>query len=117
MDQLGKVANPARDQLNREKFYFPFPVEYGPARRRVRPSRSASARSFSTLMLNLVLIHAVPPDFRSNGVHLIYHQPPPDQSLVNRVTQFRNYGVPCQESAGTGPGVFKLARVTGAGFS
>ena len=26
MDQLGKVANPARGQLNREKYYFHVPV-------------------------------------------------------------------------------------------
>ena len=26
MDQLGKVANPARGQLNRENEYFPVPV-------------------------------------------------------------------------------------------
>ena len=49
MDQPGKVANPARGQLNMEDEYFPVPVrawEFGLAKR-VRPSRPASARSFS----------------------------------------------------------------------
>ena len=47
--QPGKVANPARDQLNRENKYFPVPVrawEFGLARQ-VRLSRPASAGSFS----------------------------------------------------------------------
>ena len=56
MDQPGKVANPARDQLNRENEHFPVLVralEFGIARR-VRPSRPASACSLSILRLNLV---------------------------------------------------------------
>ena len=47
----GKVANRARGQLNRENEYFSVPVrgrEFCLARR-VRPSRLASACSFSTL--------------------------------------------------------------------
>ena len=47
MDQPGKIANPARGQLNRENEYFPVPVrawEFGLARR-VQPSRPASACS------------------------------------------------------------------------
>ena len=48
MDQPGKVANPARGQLNRKKQYFPVRVvrasEFGLARR-VRQSRPASACS------------------------------------------------------------------------
>ena len=49
MDQPGKVANPARGLLNRENEYLPVPIrarEFGLARR-VQPSRSASACSFS----------------------------------------------------------------------
>ena len=66
MDQLGKVANPARGQLNREKENFPV---RGRAResgltRRVRPSHPAPAYSFSTLRLNLVHTHEIPLDFR-----------------------------------------------------
>ena len=71
MDQPGKVANPARGQLNRENEYSPVPVlarEFGLARR-VQPSRPASACSSSILRLNLVLTHGIPPDFRG-GIHL-----------------------------------------------
>ena len=71
MDQPGKVANPARGQLNRENEYSPVPVrawEFGLARR-LQSSRPASAYSFSILGLNLVFTHGIPPDFRG-GVHL-----------------------------------------------
>ena len=71
MDQPGKVANPARGQLNRENECSPVPVhalEFGLARR-IQPSRPASVCSFSILRLNLVLTHGIPPDFRG-GVHL-----------------------------------------------
>ena len=70
MDQPGKVAHPARGQLNRENEYFPVPVragEFGFARQ-VRPSRPAPACSL-TLRLNPVLTHGIPPDFRG-GVHV-----------------------------------------------
>ena len=40
----GMVANPARDELNREKHFSKFGLT-----RQVWPSRSASAHSFSTL--------------------------------------------------------------------
>ena len=71
MDQPGKVANPARGQLNRENKYPPAPVrarEFGLARL-VQPSCPASAYSFSMLRLNLVLTYGIPPEFRG-GVHL-----------------------------------------------
>ena len=47
MDQPGKVANPARGQLNRENEYFPVRVRAGEIglARRVRQSHPASARS------------------------------------------------------------------------
>ena len=70
-EQPGKVANPARGQLNRENEYSPVLVrarEFGLARR-VQPSRPASACLFSILRLNLDLTHGIPPDFRG-GVHL-----------------------------------------------
>ena len=69
MDQPGKVANPARGQLNRENEYSPVPVragEFGLARR-VQPSRPASA--CSSPYVNLVLTYGIPPEFRG-GVHL-----------------------------------------------
>ena len=52
------IANPARSQLYREnkiRRNFPVPVsaeEFGLAKQ-VRPSRPASARSFSALILNM----------------------------------------------------------------
>ena len=58
MDQPGKVANPARGQLNRENELFSDAVrarEFGFARR-ARTSRPASTCSFSILRLNLVLL-------------------------------------------------------------
>ena len=73
IDQPGKVANPARDQLNREDEYFPVPVrasEFGLARR-VDPSRPAPACSLSVLRLNLVLTHGMPPDFLSGVNSLV----------------------------------------------
>ena len=75
----------------------------------VRLSRPASACSFSTPRLNLVLTHEIPPAFR-NGVH-IYRHPPSGQPIVDRVTQLRIDGVHCRESAGTGPPVvLKVAK-------
>ena len=66
--------NAARGQLNREKLYFfPVPIralEFGLARR-AQPSRPTPAGSFSTLRLNLVVTHGVPPAFRDGViVHL-----------------------------------------------
>ena len=71
---VGKVANPARGQLYRENEYSPVPVralEFGLARR-VRPPRPASAWSFSTFRLNLVLTHGIPSDFRGGVLLFIY---------------------------------------------
>ena len=69
-DQPGKVANPARGQLNRENEYFPVPFapknwsrETGSA----GPSRVSLL--ISILRLNVVLTYGTPPDFRG-GVHL-----------------------------------------------
>ena len=66
MDQPGKVADPARGQLNRENKYSPVPVhsrETGSA----IPSRVSLL--ISILRLNLVLTYGIPPGFRG-GVHL-----------------------------------------------
>ena len=57
--------------LNRGVQFFPVPVrtrELGIARQ-VRPSRPASSCSSSTLRLNLVLAHGIPPAPR-DGMHL-----------------------------------------------
>ena len=70
MDQPGKVANPARGQLNRENNIILSPyVPENLVSRRVQLSRPASACSFSILRLNLVLTYGIPPEFRG-GVHL-----------------------------------------------
>ena len=90
MDQPGKVASPARGQLNRKNEYFPV---------RVRVSLL-----ISILRLNLVLTYGIPPEFRG-GVHLfiLNRHTPSGLSRVYRVTQLRIDGVHCRESAGTGP--------------
>ena len=114
MDQSGKIANPARGQLNRENVVFPVPVcarEFGLARQ-VRPSRPVSPCSFSTLRLNLVLTRGTTPTFRDSV--RIYRQPPSGQSRVHRVTQIRSDGFYHREFAGTGSAVFKVVPVTGA---
>ena len=67
MDQPGTIDNPA----NRENENIPVSVrgrEFDLARR-VRPSRPASACSFSILRLNLVLIHGIPLAFH-DSVHI-----------------------------------------------
>ena len=86
--------------------------------RQVWPSHPATPWSFSTLSLNLVLTHGIPPDFRG-GVHIImYRQPPSSQSGVYRVKQLlRTDSVPCRESDGIRPVVFKVVPVTSAPFS
>ena len=112
MDQPGKVASPARGQLNRKNEYFPtgprsclriWSRETGSA----VPSRVSLL--ISILRLNLVLIYGIPPEFRG-GVHLlIFHRHTPSgQSRVYGVTELRTGGVHCRESAGTGPANLKV---------
>ena len=72
-DGPGKVANPARRQLNRENIIplSPFAPENLVSRDgfgRPVPHQPAH-QSFSTLRLNLVLTHGIRPAFRG-GVHL-----------------------------------------------
>ena len=73
--QTGKATKSARGQVNRENEYFPVPALAGEfcLARRVWPSSSTSGCLFSTLRLNLVLTHGIPPDFRG-GVH-VFVQP------------------------------------------
>ena len=65
MNQPGKVANPARGQLNR-KFFFPYPR----SRLRIWSRETGSAVPsrvsllISILRLNLGLSYGVPPEFR-----------------------------------------------------
>ena len=104
MDQPGKVANPARGQLNRES-------EHSRLRACLRfwsretgsavPSRVSLL--ISILRLNLVLTYGIPPEFRG-GVHM---KPPyaigSVPSLSGHAVALRTDGVHCRESAGTGP--------------
>ena len=70
-NQPGKVANPARGQLNRENVFFPCPR----SRLRIWSRETGSAVPsrvsliISILRLNPVLTYGIPPEFRG-GVHL-----------------------------------------------
>ena len=99
----------------REMNVFPAPVrawEFGLARR-VRLSLPASACAFSTLRLNLVLTHGIPPAFRG-GVLFLFRQPPPCQSRVYHVTQLHTNGVRCRKYAGRGLVNLKIVLLKGA---
>ena len=103
MDQPGKVANPARGQLNRENERSPVPVrawEFGLARR-VQPSRPASVCSSPYSGWIWCLLTGFLPS--SAAASIWNRHTPSGQSRVHRVTQLRTDGVHCRESAGTGP--------------
>ena len=106
MDQPGKVASPARGQLNRENGLFPCPRSCLRIWSRETGSAVPSRVSLliSILRLNLVLTYGIPPEFLG-GVHLfIYNRHTPSiQSRVFRVTQLRTDGVHCRDFTGTGP--------------
>ena len=112
MDQPGKVANPARGQMNRENVSlfafapenlisrdgFGSPVPRQPANLHTQAESGAYG-----------ITHGIPPEFRG-GVHLYIQNrhTPSGQSRVYRVTQLRTDGVHCRESAGTGPVNLKI---------
>ena len=68
MDQLGKVANPARDQMNRENEYLLVRVrdrEFGLEKQTGSSAVSSRVSLLSSILrLNLVLTHGIPPEFR-----------------------------------------------------
>ena len=70
MDQPGKVANPARGQLNRKDNIplSPWVPENLVSRDGSRPA-SACSSPYNILRLNLVLTYGIPPEFRG-GVRL-----------------------------------------------
>ena len=79
MDQPGKVASPARGQLNRKDELFSCPRSCLRIWSRETGSTVSSSVSLliSILRLNLVLTYGVPPEFRG-GVHLfIYNRHTP----------------------------------------
>ena len=109
MDQPGKVANPARGQLNREKNIRIFPYLHCSflriwSRDTVSAVPSRVSLLISILWLKLVFTYGIPSEFHG-GLHLfIYNRhTPSDQSRVYRVTQLRTGGVHCRESAGMRP--------------
>ena len=85
MDQPGKVANPARGQLNRENNISLSPCV---------PENLVSRDGFSRPVPRQPA-HLHPQ--AESGAYLR------DSSRVYRVTQLRTDGVHCRESAGTGP--------------
>ena len=96
MGQPGKVASPARGQLNRKNEYFPVRVracEFGLARR-IRQSRPASACSSPNILrLNLVLTYGIPPEFRG-GV------------LCKQTNQYRASAAPLDSGSANQLGLF-----------
>ena len=106
MDRPGKVANPRRGQLNREKEHlFPCPR----SRLRIWSSETGSAVPsprvsllISTFGLNLVLTGFLA---SSAAVHLfiLNLHTPSGQYRVYRMTQLRTDGFHCRESATTVP--------------
>ena len=98
MDQPGKVASPARGQLNRENQYFPVSVRAW----RIWSRETGLAVSprvsllISVLRLNLVLTYGIPPEFR-DGVHLfVYnrHTPSSVLSLSGHAIAYRRRSLP-----------------------
>ena len=103
MDQPGKVANPARGQLNR-----------GPRtclRIWSRETGSAVSSRVSLLILHNTHSSRVP---RRRPFIYLRRCTPSGQSRVYRVTELRTDGVHCRESADTGPVILKGVPVTGA---
>ena len=72
-DQPSKVANPTRDQLNKENEHQVFPCPR--SRLRIWSGEAGSAVPYrvslliSMLRLNLVLTYGIPPEFRGGDVH------------------------------------------------
>ena len=88
MDQLGKVVNPARGQLNRKmnSSLSDFVPENLISRDGFVPRQPAHLH---TQAESVVLTHGIPPEFRGGGVHLfIYdrHTPSIGASRIYRVT-------------------------------
>ena len=112
MDRPGKVANPARGQLNRENKYFPCSRSC----LRIGPPETGSSVPPRVSLLILHTQAESGPNLRDSSRFPRWHpliysnrHPPSGQSRVCRViTQLRTDSVYCQESAGTGPVVLKV---------
>ena len=114
------VANPARGRLKRGNEFSPVPVGAGKfsLARQVRSSRPASACSSSTHRLNPALTRELLSSLRLSATTFFHlcHQPPPGQSQTGQGTELRTHDVHYRESAGAGPVVLKVARVTSATY-
>ena len=64
MDQPGKVANPVRDQLNRETYIYFFPCPRLRLRIRSRETGSTVPSRVSLIILYTRVNRGIPPDFR-----------------------------------------------------
>ena len=97
-DQLGKVANPARGQLNRGNKYFPVPVrawEFGLARR-VRQSRPASACSSPYSGWIWVFLTGFLPISAAASIFIYLNRHTPSgRPRIGRVTHLRTDSVHC----------------------
>ena len=118
-DQPGKVANPARGQLNMEmntslspfapenlvsRDEFGSPVPRQPAHLHTSAESGAYSQDSSRFPR------------RRPFIYLNRHTPS-SQSRVHRVTQVRTGSFRCRESAGTGPVNLKVVPATGAAFA
>ena len=109
MDQPGKVANPARGQLNRENN-----IPLSPCVPENLVSRDGFSRPVPRQPAHLhtqaesgAYTYGILPEFRG-GVHLRNHHTPSGQSRVYRVKQLRTDGIHCRESADTEPVSLKV---------
>ena len=116
MDQPGKVASPARGQLNRENWHFSCPRSL---------LRIWSRETGSTVpRVSLLILHSQA-EFRAYSQDISrWRRPFIYTANCHRVsaefyqaTQLHADGIHCHEPAGTGPVVLKVVPVTGAVFS
>ena len=112
-DQPGKVADPARGQLNRENEYFPVPFAF---ENLVSRDGYGSSSSSSPAPRHSAHLHTQAEygayyssrfPRRRPFIYLNRHTPS-GQSRVYWVTQLRTDGVHCREFTGTGPANLKV---------
>ena len=116
MRKPGKVANPVRGQLNREKEYCPR------SRPRIwsRETRSAVLSRVGLLILHTQAEYVVYSRDYSRSPRrrpLFKRYTSSGQSRVYRVKQWCTDRVHCRESAGTGPVVLMVVPVTDPAFA
>ena len=111
MDQPGKVANPARGQLNRENN-----IPLSPCVPENLVSRDGFSRPVPRQTTHLhtqaesgaYLLTGFLPSSAAASIYETAIHTPSGRSRVYRVTQLRTDGVHCRESAGTGPVKLKV---------